>query len=162
MVLRDSSTINGKLFLPWIEQDLQARALELTLLKLLRCCLLLSLLVFELSNWSLGLGGCYFTGQRVFYAFVALLRRRIVKFQGMYHHMKTYHCFCPPLFPSVVQLSVCFPGYFSFPCLVVFIPISPSVLAFCSSQETFAFNKPWTDPDGFLSLSEPQREKLVG
>ncbi|CAM9123398.1 unnamed protein product [Ectocarpus sp. 12 AP-2014] len=29
-------------------------------------------------------------------------------------------------------------------------------------QETFAFNKPWTDPDGLLSLSEPQREKLVG
>ncbi|CAN0508241.1 unnamed protein product, partial [Ectocarpus sp. 8 AP-2014] len=26
MVLRDSSTINGKLFLPWIELDLQARA----------------------------------------------------------------------------------------------------------------------------------------
>ncbi|CAM9352980.1 unnamed protein product, partial [Ectocarpus sp. 12 AP-2014] len=25
MVLRDSSTVNGKLFLPWIEQDLQAR-----------------------------------------------------------------------------------------------------------------------------------------
>eukprot|EP00752_Nemacystus_decipiens_P002304 g2180.t1 len=29
-------------------------------------------------------------------------------------------------------------------------------------QENFASSKPWTDPEGLLSLSEPQRTKLVG
>lgn len=29
-------------------------------------------------------------------------------------------------------------------------------------QESFSSNKPWTDPDGLLSLSAPQREKLLG
>lgn len=33
---------------------------------------------------------------------------------------------------------------------------------FCLFQENFASSKPWTDPEGLLSLSVTQRAKLVG
>ena len=74
-----------------------------------------------------------------------------------------------PLFPRYSFLNIYFvPFYFvSYPrfwCRICseLLVVLMSSCRFLPFQENFASSKPWTDPEGLLSLSEPQRAKLLG